>query len=290
MAQLPARMKALSLLLLLLGPAVSVRAALPMEVTVTQPTQLQLMRGDHVSGTISVAPGAKLEVVDLADEYLIVRYRNANGRVLVAHTDLPAGSLSDDPVPPAVSPKPGHKPPPAPAPATPAPVAPAPGHTAANALERALAGKLVHLEGGVLRPFSLAQLAGVKFYAIYFSASWCPPCREFTPGLVDAYGKIRELYPEFELVLVNRDRTPQDMEAYMRDDRMQFPAIGWDSIRFAAEINRYAGEGIPDLVLVDENGRVLSDSFRDGGYVGPDAVLDDTWKFLRDYRRQNPRR
>jgi nucleoredoxin len=250
MAQLPARMKALSLLLLLLGPAVSVRAALPMEVTVTQPTQLQLMRGDHVSGTISVAPGAKLEVVDLADEYLIVRYRNA----------------------------------------TPAPVAPAPGHTAANALERALAGKLVHLEGGVLRPFSLAQLAGVKFYAIYFSASWCPPCREFTPGLVDAYGKIRELYPEFELVLVNRDRTPQDMEAYMRDDRMQFPAIGWDSIRFAAEINRYAGEGIPDLVLVDENGRVLSDSFRDGGYVGPDAVLDDTWKFLRDYRRQNPRR
>ena len=279
-------MKALPLLLLLLVPAVCVRAALPMEVTVTQPTQLQLMRGDHVSGTISLPVGAKLEVVDLADEYLIVRYRNANGRVPVAHTDLPAGSLSDDLVPPPSRPKPGHKPPAAPVPAAPTP----PPHTAANALERELAGKLVHLEGGALRPFSVSRLAGVKFYGIYFSASWCPPCREFTPGLVDAYGKIRELYPEFELVLVNRDRTPQDMEAYMRDDRMQFPAIGWDSIQFASEINRYAGEGIPDLVLVDENGQVLSDSFRNGGYVGPDAVLDDTWKVLRDYRRQNPRR
>ena len=280
-------MKALSLLLLLLVSAVWVRAALPMEVTVSQPTQLQLMRGDHVSGTISLPVGAKLEVVDLADEYLIVRYRNANGRVLVAHTDLPSGSLSDDPAPVA-RPKPGHKPA---APAAPAPVAPTtPPHTAANTVERELAGKLVHLEGGALRPFSVARLAGVKFYGIYFSASWCPPCREFTPGLVDAYGKIRELYPEFELVLVNRDRTPQDMEAYMRDDRMQFPAIGWDSIQFASEINRYAGEGIPDLVLVDESGRVLSDSFRNGGYVGPDTVLDDTWKVLRDYRRQNPRR
>ena len=89
---------------------------------------------------------------------------------------------------------------------------------------------------------------------------------------------------------MNRDRTAQDMEAYMRDDHMQFPAIAWDSIQFASEINRYAGEGIPDLVLVDENGRVLSDSFRDGSYAGPDAVLDDTWKVLRDYRRQNPRR
>ena len=163
-------MKALPLLLLLIGSAICVRAALPMEVTVTQPTQLQLMRGDHVSGTISLPVGAKLEVVDLADEYLFVRYRNANGRVLVAHTDLPAGSLSDDLVPAAPPKKPGHKP----APATPVPAAPAtPPHTAANAVERALSGKLVHLEGGALRGFSVARLAGVKFYGLYFSASWC---------------------------------------------------------------------------------------------------------------------
>jgi hypothetical protein len=42
-------------------------------------------------------------------------------------------------------------------------------------------------------------------------------------------------------------------------------------------------------VLVDQNGKVLSDTNRWGRYVGPDAVLEDTWKILRDYRRKNPR-
>jgi nucleoredoxin len=279
-------MKVLYVLLFGLLPVAALRAALPLEVTVTKPTQFELMRDGHPKGSISLEPGAKLEVIDLADDYLLVRYRNANGRVRVSCTDLSPDAMSDEPVPPVAHPKPGKKPPPAAVPAAPA----TPPHIAANALERALAGKLVHLEGGALRPFDAARLAGVKFYAIYFSASWCPPCREFTPGLVDAYGKIRELYPEFELVLVNRDRSAQDMEAYMRGDGMQWPALGWDAIRFAGEINRYAGEGIPDLVLVNENGQVLSDSFRDGSYVGPDTVLDDTWKILRDYRRQNLRR
>jgi len=279
-------MKVLYVLLLGLLPLTPLRAALPLEVTVTKPTQFELMRDGHPKGSISLEPGAKLEVIDLADDYLLVRYRNANGRVRVSCTDLSPDAMNDEPAQPAAKPKPGKKPPPAAVPAAPV----TPPHVAANALERALAGKLVHLEGGALRSFDGARLAGVKFYALYFSASWCPPCREFTPGLVDAYGKIRELYPEFELVLVNRDQSAQDMEAYMRGDGMQWPALGWDAIRFAGEINRYAGEGIPDLVLVNENGQVLSDSFRDGSYVGPDTVLDDTWKILRDYRRQNPRR
>jgi len=271
--------------LLLLGflPVASLLAALPTEVTVTTPAQFELMRDGRVSGTISLAPGAKLEVIDVTGDYVLVRYRNANGRVLMARTDMSPDAMSEEPLPPVAPPKPGRKPPPAAA--TPAPV-PAP----ATALERILAGKLVHLAGGALRPFDGARLAGVKFYAIYFSASWCPPCREFTPGLVDAYGKIRELYPEFELVLVCRDRSAPEMEAYMRGDGMQWPALGWNAIRGADEINGYAGDGIPCLVLVDANGRVLSDSYRWGRYVGPDAVLDDTWKILRDYRRQNPRR
>ena len=40
---------------------------------------------------------------------------------------------------------------------------------------------------------------------------------------------------------------------------------------------------------MDENGRVLSDSYRHGNYVGPHAVLNDIWKILREYREQNPR-
>ena len=259
-------------------------AALPMEITVTTPTKLELMRGEKVAGTIALPIGEKLALIDVAGDHAFVRYHNVNGRVAVEQTDLPREEISAPP--PVVAPVAAVAQPTAPA-KSPAKVIPA--HAPANAMERALAGKLVTLEGDAVRPFDGARLAEVKFYAFYFSASWCAPCRAFTPGFVDAYKKIRALYPEFEVVLVNADHSSGDMVAYMRDDHMAWPALRWEAIRGASEITHYAGEGIPCLVLVDENGKVLSDSYRWWHYVGPDAVLDDTWKILLDYRRKNPR-
>ena len=255
-------------------------AAIPNDVTITAPARFELMHGDKVGGAIMLMAGEKLSLIDATGEYVLVRYRNLNGRVLADHTDLPR-------IEPAVAEAPPPAPPPSVASERPAAVA-AP-YAPANAIERSLAGKLVRLEGGALRPFDGARLAGVKFYALYYSASWCAPCREFTPGLVDAYEKIRALYPEFEVVLVNEDRSQGDMLGYMHDDKMTWPAVRWDAISRARDITRYCGDGIPCLVLIDENGKVLSDTNRWGRYVGPNTVLDDTWKILRDYRRKNPR-
>lgn len=266
----------------LLASAARLSAALPNEITVTATTRFELMRGDKVSGAITLAVGEKLALLDAAGDYALVRYRNLNGRVRLDHTDLP-------PPEPAVVEVPAPVAAPPPVAVAPRPTVAVPPHAPANVIERSLAGKLVRLEGGALRPFNGARLAGVKFYALYYSASWCAPCREFTPGLVDAYGKIRELYPEFEVVLVNADHSPGEMASYMRDDKMNWPALKWDAIHSTRDIMSYCGDGIPCLVLVDENGKVLSDTNRWGRYVGPNAVLDDTWKILRDYRRKNPR-
>ena len=35
-------------------------------------------------------------------------------------------------------------------------------------------------------------LDGYKFYAIYFSAHWCPPCRGFTPMLTEFYNTVNK--------------------------------------------------------------------------------------------------
>jgi nucleoredoxin len=269
-------------------------AALPPEVTVTAPARLELLNQGKPAGSVALRVGETLAVVDTAGEHVLVRYRNLNGRVLAAHTNLPR---EGEPVvvaaPPPAPVVPAPAPPVAALPAL-APVA-APSAVARSeyvpggAIARSLAGKLVALQGGGLRPWEPARLAGVKFFGIYFSAGWCGPCRRFTPELIDAYGKIRALYPEFEVILVNRDKSPADMAAYVREDKMPWPALEWSAAASTREIMRYAGSGIPCLVLVDAEGKVLSDSYRWGRYVGPDAVLEDTWKVLRDYRRKNPR-
>jgi nucleoredoxin len=248
---------------------------------------MEVMRDGRATGAVGLRAGETLTLVELKDDVALVRYRNLNGRVPIARTNLPALLAAAGEMP---------------APKTEAPVVVAPAKRVESApavtigprepagvIERALTGKLVRLADGKLREDDAARLAGVKFYALYFSASWCPPCREFTPGFVDAYNKLRALYPELEVVLVCADRSAGDMLKYMQTDHMTWAAVKFDLTRSLGEINRYCGDGIPCLVLVDANGKVLSDTNRWGRYVGPDTVLDDTWKILRDYRRKNPR-
>ena len=278
----------------------------PKTVVVTSAARLEIQRAGKTTGTVGVPAGTTLEVVAVEEDWVRVKFRSLEGRVAAAKTDLQqqveaaqakvaaaeAAALEKEMQQQmkALPQKKGKAAPPAAA-AKAAPTAAAAENVPPppSVIGRLLAGKLVQAEGSGLRPVAADRLGRVKFYAIYFSAGWCPPCREFTPGFVDAYRKIREVYPEFETVFVSNDKSPAEMAAYMRDDRMTWPAVRWDAIQGLKEITRYAGSGIPCLVLIDADGKVLSDSYRWGRYVGPDAVLEDTWKLLKDYRRKNPR-
>jgi len=53
---------------------------------------------------------------------------------------------------------------------------------------------------------SSQQLAG-KMTGLYFSAKWCPSCRQFTPLLAQFYGLLRRDQEPFEIVYVSRDRS-----------------------------------------------------------------------------------
>jgi nucleoredoxin len=41
--------------------------------------------------------------------------------------------------------------------------------------------------------------AKAKVLALYFSASWCKPCREFTPRLAELYKKLKAEGKELEV-------------------------------------------------------------------------------------------
>lgn len=169
---------------------------------------------------------------------------------------------------------------PAPAPApqpAPAPTAPA------GELAAALAGKLVVAKGGSLAPAPGDRLDGARYIAVYYSAHWCPPCRAFTPELVEFYNKAKKRRPELEVIFVSSDKTEDDMKGYMKDYRMPFPALRFDAKKSTRALRRPANErGIPNLVFMDADGKELSLSYTpDGEYRGPRAVLADMKKQLK---------
>lgn len=144
-----------------------------------------------------------------------------------------------------------------------------------NALYESLKGDLVRFQNGAVVPEEDVDLAGKKLIALYFSAHWCPPCRKFTPNLVEFYNRVAPLHPEFEIIFVSSDRSADAMQNYMRETRMPWPAIDYAKIAAKPEITKYVGSGIPCLVLIDSTGKVVSDSFAGKEYLGPQKVLTD---------------
>jgi nucleoredoxin len=243
----------------------------PAEVTVTAATRGTVLKDGQPAGMMLVGAGKTLIVTGIAADGVTGKIGGETVRVPVDKTDLHArtGAGKAPPPPPAR----------AEAPAATTAAQPARAASGPARMQRLLTGRLVRLDGGSLKPVDDASLAGVKYYALYFSASWCGPCRQFTPQLVKAYRQLKERHPEFELVFVSADRSAGDMRDYMRGDKMPWPAVKFDAR--TQELVDYSGPGIPCLVLVNEHGRVLSDSYVGDNYVGPGKVLQDTQRILQ---------
>lgn len=136
-----------------------------------------------------------------------------------------------------------------------------------------LKGKLVALTGKRVGRYEMAEEP--KYYAFYFSAHWCPPCRAFTPKLVEFYNAQETRKKNFEIIFVSADHDEQSMVEYIKGDAMPWPAIAFRSLDRIKEIKKYSTQGIPRLVLTDREGKVISDSYEGSTYVGPEKVMNE---------------
>jgi len=138
-------------------------------------------------------------------------------------------------------------------------------------LQELIGENLVDAEG---KPVDPASLKG-KMVGIYFSAHWCPPCRLFTPKLVEFRNKIAK---DFEVVFVSSDRDEGSMQAYMKETGMPWPALPFGSEKKASISNAFAVSGIPFLVVLNDKGlRVADDPRIDVAALAPEAALEK-WK------------
>jgi nucleoredoxin len=146
--------------------------------------------------------------------------------------------------------------------------------TALASLEQLVGPELVNADGDTVETSSLAG----KVIGLYFSASWCGPCRSFTPGLV----KLRDRKDdEFEVIFVSSDRNAEDQAEYMKDYDMEWPAIPYDSPLRGELAAKYGIRGIPSLVIVDDQGNLITKDGRDE----MDGSDSNARKALREWRR-----
>ncbi|CAI5740894.1 unnamed protein product [Peronospora destructor] len=114
------------------------------------------------------------------------------------------------------------------------------------------------------------KLAGKKVVGFYFSAHWCPPCRQFTPFLSALYEDMTTKHPEFELVFVSSDRDLTQYNEYF--GQMTFLAVPFEErATIQALSNEFGVTGIPMLVFVDAEGKVIT---LDGRSVVSDSSGD----------------
>ncbi|EAN86318.1 putative tryparedoxin 1 [Trypanosoma cruzi] len=121
-------------------------------------------------------------------------------------------------------------------------------------------------KSGTVSPISLAG----KTVFFYFSASWCPPCRGFTPTLVEFYEKFRES-KNFEVVLVTWDDEEEAYNGY-------FAKMPWLAIPFSsrAELealrSTFGVETIPTVIAVNaDTGAVVSTKGRERLLTDPEG-------------------
>ena len=88
-----------------------------------------------------------------------------------------------------------------------------------------------------------------KVIGLYFSAHWCPPCKAFTPKLVETYNKVKAAGKQLEIVFVSSDRDMKQFQEYFAT--MPWLAIPPGDKRKAALSARFEVEGIPSLVFID---------------------------------------
>ena len=120
---------------------------------------------------------------------------------------------------------------------------------------------------------------GYKFVAIYFSAHWCPPCRNFTPMLCQFYEEVnKDGAKNLQVIFVTSDKDEAAFQGYY--ETMPWTAVSFDADKQTIK-QQHGVQGIPMLPIfkadgtkIEENGRGTVHQNQAGG---TQAAALETW-------------
>lgn len=95
-----------------------------------------------------------------------------------------------------------------------------------------------------------------KYFIVYFSASWCPPCRAGAPHSVESYNSKVANLPGLEIVMCNWDNTEDAAKAWAEKENMPWPMLVKTNIK---AFEKVGPNGIPNLKLLDGDGNMIEE-------------------------------
>lgn len=119
---------------------------------------------------------------------------------------------------------------------------------------------------------SLAQMKkdGVKYLALYFSAHWCGPCRNFTPKLAETYKKLKAKRNDFEFIFVSSDKNDTSFQDYLSE--MPWYAMPFEDRKSKENLsNMFGVRGIPHLCVIDMEGKEIRANARTAAESDPEG-------------------
>ena len=99
----------------------------------------------------------------------------------------------------------------------------------AKRLQNLLGETVIRSSGDNVEEVRVESLCGKdSIIGIYFSAHWCPPCRGFTPKLIEFYNNEKQKRDNinFEIVFVSWDRDEESFKEYF--NTMPWLALPYD--------------------------------------------------------------
>jgi len=117
-------------------------------------------------------------------------------------------------------------------------------------------------------------LAAKQLVCFYFSAHWCPPCRQFTPILKDFYEEVSD---NVEIIFVSSDRSIDEMKSYLKESHGSWLSVEHGSELAQALKQHFGVSGIPALIVCKPDGTLVTKNGRqDVQTKGPGALQG--WK------------
>ncbi|KAK4376871.1 hypothetical protein RND71_003167 [Anisodus tanguticus] len=105
----------------------------------------------------------------------------------------------------------------------------------------------------------VSDLVG-KNILLYFSEHWCPPCRDFTPKLKEAYETIKAKNGPLEVIFISSDQDQASFDGYFAT--MLWLALPFGDERKASLSRLFKVQGIPTLVAIGPSGKTVTTEAR----------------------------